>query len=269
MSVSLTINQMAMAASLVVVAMAISTWLRLGLTQSLFVGAIRACVQLTFMGYVLVFVFESTHIALIGVLLLFMIGLAAHTASGRQRSGPIDRQRVALYAFVSILLSTSITLTFITQMVVRIEPWYSPQYWIPLGGMIIANSMNAAALGAERFFSEMASRRSEVETLLSMGANPRQACESLYRRAVGAAMMPTVSSMMVVGLVSIPGMMSGQILSGVSPLLAIRYQLVVQFMVAGAAAITAATIVMLYGRSFFHTPSQSLHLHRILGYSKS
>ena len=111
----------------------------------------------------------------------------------------------------------------------------------------------------------MASRRFEVETLLAMGANPRQACASLYRRAVGAAMMPTVSSMMVVGLVSIPGMMSGQILSGVSPLLAIRYQLVVQFMIAASAAITASSLVMFYGRSFFDSSSESLHLHRLLG----
>ena len=265
MSLYLSIEQMAMAASLVVVAMAISTWLRLGLTQNLFVGAIRACIQLTIMGYVLVFVFESTNFALIVLLLLFMIGLAAQTASARQRSSPFDRRRVGLYAFLSILLSTAITLSFITQVVVQIDPWYSPQYWVPLGGMVIANSMNAAALGAERFFSEMASRRFEVETLPAMGANPRQACASLYRRAVGAAMMPTVSSMMVVGLVSIPGMMSGQILSGVSPLLAIRYQLVVQFMIAASAAITASSLVMFYGRSFFDSSSESLHLHRLLG----
>ena len=266
MSLHLTIEQMAMAASLVVVAMAISTWLRLGLAKNLFVGAVRACIQLTIMGYVLVFVFESTNFMLIGLLLLFMVGLAAQTASARQRASSDDRRRVGLYAFLSILLSTSITLTFITQFVIQIEPWYSPQYWIPLGGMIIANSMNAAALGAERFFSEMTSRRFEVETLLALGANPRQACASMYRCAVTAAMMPTVSSMMVVGLVSIPGMMSGQILSGVSPLLAIRYQLVVQFVIAGSAAITASVLVMFYGRSFFDKASESLHLHRLLGY---
>ncbi len=266
MTLNISVEQMLIASSLIVVAMVISSWQKLGLTKNLFIGAIRACVQLMFMGYVLVWVFESTNFGLIVALLLFMIGLAAYTAASRQGTDSINRRRVGLYSFLSIFLSSSFTLVFVTQIVIRIDPWYSPQYWVPLGGMIIVNSMNAAALGAERFFTELSARRFEVETLLAMGASPRQACRNLYRKAVSAAMMPTINSMMVVGLVSIPGMMSGQILSGVSPLLAIRYQLIVQFMVAATAAVTSCTLIMLYGRSFFESSSQSLRLDRILDY---
>lgn len=264
MALDLTLGQLWLAALLVLVAMAVSTWQKLGLAKSLAIGAVRATVQLMIMGYVLVAVFESTNPWLIGLMLLLMTAIAAYTASGRQKTNPADKHRVGMYAFVSILISSALTLTFITQGVIELDPWYSAQYWIPMGGMIIANSMNAAALGAERFASELSARRMEVETLLSMGANPRVACQRLMQRAVTAAMMPTVSGLMVVGLVSLPGMMSGQILSGISPLLAIRYQLVVQFMIACAAALTSTLIVILYGRSFFDPDSQSLHLERVV-----
>ena len=265
MTLNLSLAQMGTAAVLILITMALSTWQRLGLTKSLLIGALRATAQLTLMGYVLVTVFESTNPWLVGLLVVVMSVIAARTAASRQKEAPQERSRIFWYATFSILLSTGFTLVFVTQCVLYVEPWYSAQYVIPMGGMIISNSMNAAALGAERFASEFKARRPEVETLLAMGASPKIACWRIVRRAIAASMMPTISGLMVVGLVSIPGMMSGQILSGVSPLLAIRYQLVVQFMIACAAAITSMSIVMLYGRSFFDHKSESLHVHRLIG----
>ncbi len=265
MTFDLSITQLILAASLVVVAMAVSAWQRLGLVQNLVVGAVRATVQLIFMGYVLVTVFQMENPVIVVSLMIFMVMLAAYTASGRQKENKTEKKRIAYFAFGSILVSTALTMTFVSQVVIQVDPWYSPQYLIPLAGMVISNSMNAAALGAERFASELYARRHQVEALLALGANPKRACESLMRKAVGAAMMPTISALMVVGLVSLPGMMSGQILSGVSPLLAVRYQLVVQFMIVAAAAMTSVMMVVLYARSFFEHDSQSLDLTRLVG----
>ena len=264
MTLDLSLTQLGFAGLLVLIAMALTTWQKLGVAKSLAVGAIRASVQLTLMGYVLVTVFESADPFLTVGLILVMTAIAAYTASGRQKTNTADRKLVGGYAFLSILLSSAFTLSFVSVLVVQPDPWYSAQYLIPLAGMIIANSMNAAALGAERFASELRTRRAEVETLLALGADLRTACKDLVRTAVSAAMMPTVSGLMVVGLVSLPGMMSGQILSGVSPLLAVRYQLVVQFMIACSAALTSTAIVTFYGHSFFDRESQSLKLERIL-----
>lgn len=261
MTLNLSLSQLVLAASMVLVAMAISTWQHLGLTKSLAIGAVRGTVQLIFMGYVLVTVFRINEPLLIGLLMVLMVILAAHTAAGRQKENKGDKKRVAYFAFISILISTTLTLFFVSQVVIDVDPWYSPQYLIPLAGMVIANSMNAAALGAERFASELCARRHHVEALLALGASPKEACEALMRKAVGAAMMPTISALMVVGLVSLPGMMSGQILSGVSPLLAVRYQLVVQFMIVSAAAMTSVMMVIFYARSFFDHEAQSLDLN--------
>lgn len=266
MTLNLSLSQLVLAASMVLVAMAISTWQHLGLTKSLAIGAVRGTVQLIFMGYVLVTVFRINEPLLIGLLMVLMVILAAHTAAGRQKENKDDKKRVTYFAFISILISTTLTLFFVSQVVIDVDPWYSPQYLIPLAGMVIANSMNAAALGAERFASELCARRHHVEALLALGASPKEACEALMRKAVGAAMMPTISALMVVGLVSLPGMMSGQILSGVSPLLAVRYQLVVQFMIVSAAAMTSVMMVIFYARSFFDHQAQSLDLTRLIGH---
>src|SRR5205085_2514432 len=103
--------------------------------------------------------------------------------------------------------------------VIRVHPWYDPQYLIPLFGMIIGNAMNGAAIAAERLGSEMESRRLEVEAYLALGASPSRASREPARRALAAALIPAVNGLMVVGLVALPGMMTGQILAGSSPLL--------------------------------------------------
>jgi putative ABC transport system permease protein len=122
--------------------------------------------------------------------------------------------------------------------------------------MIVGNAMNGAALAAERLASEMDARRAEVEAHLALGASASQAAEEPVRRALRAALLPAVNGLMVVGLVTLPGMMTGQILAGASPLLAVRYQIVVAFMLAGAVAVTSVVVVLLYRRAFFTDAEQ-------------
>jgi putative ABC transport system permease protein len=122
--------------------------------------------------------------------------------------------------------------------------------------MIAGSAMNGAALGAERLASEMELRRGEVEAYLALGASPARAAAEPVRRALTAALIPAVNSLMVVGIVQLPGMMTGQILAGQSPLLAVRYQIVVAFMLTSATAITSAIAVLRYRRAFFTNAAQ-------------
>jgi putative ABC transport system permease protein len=242
-----------LASALVLVAMAISAWQRLGLARGFAVGAVRAVVQLVAVGYVLAFLISSRRWYLVLGALLVMLIAATVTATDRQRNG---RRRLFVISGTAMFVGAGITLAYVDAVVLRLRPWYDPQYLIPLFGMIIGNSMNGAALAAERLNGEMELRRGEVEAYLALGASPARASAEPVRRALVAAMLPTLNMLMVVGLVSLPGMMTGQVIAGSSPLTAVRYQIVVVFMLAGATAVTSAIVALWYRRTFFTAAEQ-------------
>jgi len=248
---------LALAAALVFVAVAISHWQRLGLARSFVLGALRAVVQLVAIGYVLVYVFAVARWWL--VLLTLAAMLVAATATAARRTGskaPANRRAMWTISGTAMFVSAGLVLAYVTEVVLRVHPWYQPRYLIPLFGMIVGNAMNGAALAAERFESEMESRRGEVETYLALGATPARAAAEPVRRALVASLIPAVNGLMVVGLVQLPGMMTGQMLAGQSPLLAVRYQIVVAFMLAGATAMTTVIVVLWYRRTFFTAAAQ-------------
>lgn len=238
---------------LVLVATGIAAWQRIGLARGFLIGAARAVVQLVLVGYVLVYLFAVRRWYLVLLALLVMLVAATRTATDRQRA---HRRALFTITGTSMLVGAGVTLAYVDVAVVRAHPWYDPQYLIPLFGMIIGNAMNGAALAAERLASEMTARRSEVEAYLALGATPERASREAVRRALTAALIPAVNGLMVVGLVALPGMMTGQILAGSSPLLAVRYQIVVAFMLAGAVAMTSASVVLWYRRRFFTAAAQ-------------
>ena len=244
---------LALASALVLVAMAIAAWQRLGLVRGFAIGAVRAVVQLVAVGYVLAFLMSTRQPYLILLTLLVMLVAATVTATERQKSG---RARLFLVSGTAMLIGAGLTLAYVDAVVLRLRPWYDPQYLIPLFGMIIGNAMNGAALAAERMNSEMELRRGEVEAYLALGASPARASAEAVRRALVASMMPTLNMLMVVGLVSLPGMMTGQVIAGSSPLTAVRYQIVVVFMLSGAVAITSVVVALWYRRTFFTAAEQ-------------
>lgn len=250
---------LALAAALVLVAIAISQWQRLGLARSFLIGAVRAVVQLVAVGYILVYIFAIERWWLVLLALLVMLVAATATAARRGPGRRARDQRRTLWTIsgTAMLVGAGFTLAYVTGVVLEVQPWYDPRYLIPLFGMIIGNAMNGAALAAERLASEIETRRGEVEAYLALGASPARAAAEPVRRALTAALIPTINGLMVVGLVQLPGMMTGQILAGQSPLLAVRYQIVVAFMLAGATAVTAAIVVLWYRRTFF-TPAAQL-----------
>jgi putative ABC transport system permease protein len=248
---------LALAAPLILVAVALSRWQRLGLEGGFVVGAVRALVQLGAVGYVLVYLFQSSRWWLVLLALGVMLAAAASESTRRGKKIPANDRRALLgISGTAMLLASGVTLAYVTQVMLRVHPWYAPRYLIPLFGMIVGNAMTAAALAAERLASEMELRRGEVEAYLALGASPARAAAEPVRRALTAALIPSVNGLMVVGLVQLPGMMTGQILAGQSPLLAVRYQVVVVFMLAGATAMTAAMVVLWYRRTFFTAAAQ-------------
>jgi len=187
----------------------------------------RMVLQLLMIGYVLIYIFEAKN-SLVILLTLSVMLLAASWIS--LRTIPAERKALYLKALVSIGIGGGLTLLLVTQAVINIDPWYQPSYMIPLAGMIFANAMTAISLAAERLSYELAN-----------GVGYGQASSQAYQ----AALIPVINGLFAVGLVSLPGMMTGQILSGVSPLIAARYQIMVMAMIFGASGLSVLLFLRL------------------------
>lgn len=229
-------------------------WAGLRMTKTMLIATLRTFVQLIAIGFVLEVIFEANRWYWVLGMLAVMVGIAAHTTWHRLHPG----RRKGLFGSVgfSIVLGAGFTLLWVTQVVIHVQPWYHPQYIIPLAGMIIGNSMNSASIALERFYSELDLRKPEIETLLALGASSSQAAQGAFQAAVSAAMIPNINAMMVVGLVSLPGTMTGQILAGQAPLSAVNYQIVVMLMWTCAAAISTVAVTYFACKKSFNTAEQ-------------
>ncbi len=239
--------ELGVATLLVVAAGAISVVLRLGIEKRLAVAAIRTVVQLGLLGLILERVFALRNpIVVVGILVLMTI-FAAREAAGRTSRG---YRGIVIDAWLAMAVSCFAVGGVVTQLVVGVEPWYEPQYVIPLLGMILGNSLTGIALGLDRFLDHLSTRHAEIELRLAFGATRREALAAPLRDAVRTGMVPIINAMAAAGIVSLPGMMTGQILAGTPPLQAVSYQIVVMFMIAAAVASGAMLVVFLAGRHF-------------------
>jgi UDP-glucose/iron transport system permease protein len=188
--------------------------------------------QLLLIGYFLSFIFESES-SLVVLLVLSVMVFSSSWIALRT----VEKQRLQLFRFalLSVVIGGGSTLVVISQLVLQLKPWFLPHYMIPLAGMIFATSMNSVSLAAERLSSELKRGEEFIEA---------------RRSAIEASLIPAINSLLAVGLVSLPGMMTGQILSGVSPLVAVRYQIMVMCMVFAASVICAALFLVLSKKSF-------------------
>jgi putative ABC transport system permease protein len=228
----------------------VSRYQELGLEKDLVIGLIRTIIQLTAIGYILSYVFATQRLVFIILMLLVMITVAGSNAAKRGKGIP------GAQGIVLIGIATSECVTLLMLLGMKIIP-ATPQYIIPLSGMIIGNSMVAAGVTLNRLSSEFNLRQGEVELALSLGAPPKRSALPVIQAAVKAGMIPTIDSMKTVGLVQLPGMMTGQILAGADPVLAVRYQILVMFMISGASAISSLIVVLMGYRRFF-TPQAQL-----------
>ena len=187
----------------------------------------RMFFQLIAVGYCLKYIFNSSHPVVIIFILFIMIIVAGCIAPRPLKKKQFFHYR---YSIISIFFAGTLTVFIVTQAVIRITPWYNPHFLIPLGGMIFANCMNSVSLAAERFENEK-----------EQGSSFKNQRNEAFK----ASLIPITNSLLAVGLVSLPGTMTGMILSGISPIIAVKYQIMVMCAIFGSTGISSALYLML------------------------
>jgi putative ABC transport system permease protein len=245
--------QIVWALGMMAIAIALSAWQRLGLEWNLMVATGRTIIQLVVVGYVLAAVFAIRNPWLVFAVLGVMLAIATIVARNR-----ISQKIPQLLPLVggSILIGSLLTLIYTNLLVIQPQVWYEPQYVIPLAGIVLGNAMNGAALSGERLVSTLNNSQLEIETHLSLGATPQQAVAQYRKDSIRAGLIPTINTMMVVGIVTLPGIMTGQLLSGVNPLVAAAYQMLIMFMLALATLVTTSLITWGICQKFFNQAAQ-------------
>ncbi|MDP9071825.1 MAG: iron export ABC transporter permease subunit FetB [Actinomycetota bacterium] len=240
--------EVALSLALVAMAAAVSRLREVRLEHEMAVATLRSFVQLLAVGYVLAFVFDGRG-ALTAVVLAVMVVTASLTSAARARRVPGSR----LIAAASVAAATAATLGVLAGL--RIVP-VDARAVIPLGSMVISNAMNTCSLVMTRMHDDLASHRREVEARLSLGQTAHQASLPWHRAALRSGMLPIVDNTKVVGLVALPGVMTGMILAGAPPLAAIRLQLVVMYMILAGNAFAALVTGELSVRRLFTSDHQ-------------
>ncbi len=259
--IELTFWDLAIAATLVALNGALSLALRLNLTRVLGIATVRMVVQLALIGFVLTALFELVSPWWTGLAALAMILFAGREIMARQ-----DRRLTGLWAYglgtSCMLVAASLVTLFALSTQLRPEPWYHPQFSLPILGMILGNTMTGISLGLQTFTTGLVRDRAAVEAQLALGRTRRDATLGVLRTALRTALMPIINAMAATGLVALPGMMTGQILSGVAPLEAVKYQVLIMFLIAGGTALGAVAAVV-GGMYRLTDPRHRLRLDRI------
>ena len=216
-------------------------------TRLLVVASVKMTVQLVIAGLVLSYIFQNPNPVFVVVYLAVMVGFAVH----RVLSGnPGLNRRFQIIIAASIALSGVFVLAYFVCAVVG-ENIFNPQYTIPLAGMLIGNTMTGISLGIKTFRESLQGQKARVEALLGFGASPRAILQPLAKQALETALLPTLNSMVGMGIVSLPGMMTGQLLAGADPLSAAKYQIVVMLMLSAANTVAIVTACFMTYRKRF------------------
>ena len=251
--IGLGIVQLCLALGLMLGAIVVVRWQRLGLEWQLVNATARTVFQLFAVGYLLAIVFAWRNPWSVLAVLLMMLSVA--TIVARNRIGKQLGQILPMVASV-LFTSTTITVLYTVSVVVRPEVWYDPQYVIPLTGIVLGNAMTAASIAGDRLVSSLKRYRIEIETHLSLGATPKQAIANYRKEAIKAGLIPTLNSMMVVGIVKLPGIITGQLLSNEDPLNAALYQMLIMFMLALSDLLASVLVTAGIRRRCFNAAAQ-------------
>jgi len=253
--VDIPLARLALVLGFIVLAVVLSRRSRLGLDRDLVWGALRGAAQLIAIGYLLLLLFNNERPGWVLFVLTVMLIVAAATSSRRVEHGPGWRVLFPR-ALIAIGAGAAVTLVPVFAFVVPPHPWYEARYLVPIGGMMLSNAMNVVAQVFERIFASANSEADQIEALLALGATPRQALHRQVRATLRAALIPTINGLLTVGLVSLPGMMTGQIVSGTSPEQAVRYQIVIMYQLVGVAAVAGLLAVAFARRLLFTRRAQ-------------
>lgn len=254
-TIDLSFFQLCLSSLAIVFLAGLLLYARLNMTQSLVIAAMRSVIQLLLIGLILAYVFETLNPWLIVIICGVMILTAGHEIGARQKikMKGFVMERIGV---LSLLSSSVVIALFTVGVILQVgevapHPFYDPRYLIPLLGMILGNTMTGIALGMDRLSQEIHDNIGSIEAQLLLGATPMQ-CVALYRRnAVRASMIPIINMLSVTGIVSLPGMMTGQILAGNDPTLAAKYQIMIMFLISAGAGIGSVLATRWLALSFF------------------
>ena len=253
-AMNFTIWQVALAYVFILIVFVIVRFKKIPRERLIIVSAVRMTLQLIIVGYILKYVLNNPHPLITVPIMLAMLTFAVFNVY--QRTKPkiyfSFKKLIALAMFTGVIVN----LVYFMFVVLQLDPWYDPQYFIPIGGMIIGKTMTGVSLGVNNLLNGMKSEKEKVEGALMLGASPKTASKSIINQAFDQAMLPTINAMVGMGIVFLPGMMTGQIIAGQEPVTAIKYQISVMLGVAGTVSITVLIFLHLAYKNFFNDREQ-------------
>lgn len=253
-AVNLNIWQLVAAYVFVIILILIVRMRGIAREKQILLSTVRMTVQLVLVGYLLVYLFDNINpFFTIGVVIIMEV-FAVYNIFKRTKYRLSKRLKRAVA--ISMTIGTLSCLFYFLLVVLRVNPWYNPRYFIPIAGMIIGNSMTGVSVGVNQLVDGMQTKKHLVESALMLGASPKIAAKGIVNSAFDSAILPTINSMLGMGIIFLPGMMTGQILSGTSPLTAIEYQIAIMLSILGSVALTVVIFVQLGYKSFFNSEDQ-------------
>jgi len=248
--VELTTTDLMIAAMLVVVLALLSMRLRSNISQQLIIAALRTAVQLTLIGLVLKVLFENATLGWVSLMALFMLLVAGREVMMRQERRFRGWWGYAAGTF-SMFLSSFAICIFALIVILGNDPWYAPQYAIPLLGMLLGNTMNGIAISMDRLTHAAWEQRHIIEARLMLGESSDEAISEYRHQAIRSGMIPIINAMAAAGIVSLPGMMTGQILAGALPVDAVKYQILIMFLISAGTGLGTLAAVNIGARRLF------------------
>ena len=243
-TISISLGEVAASLGLIAVAIAVSFWRKAELEKDIAIAVVRSFIQLTAIGYVIQAIFDSDSLWLVAALLAVMVGFGTWTARGRAKGVPGAAGPILL----ALAVAAAVTLGLVVALGV-FKP--EPRYLVPVGGMVIGNSMTAVAVALNRLADEMHEGRRQIEAMLALGATSFQAARAIVARSLRSGMIPLVDSTKTTGIVFFPGTMVGMLLAGAEPVDAVRLQVVLLWVLLGAVGLAGLIATSLAYRGFF------------------
>jgi len=259
--IPLTPMDLGLAASLLVALALLSIKMHLSLARQIMVAGLRTTVQLLLIGLILTSLFQHVHLGWLTAIAMVMVLVAGHEVMGRQ-----TRRFAGLWGFsvgTSSMFISSFSITiFALNVIIGIKPWYEPQYAIPLLGMLLGNTMTGIAIALDRLTQASWQQRTVIDARLMLGQEWKEAIGDIQKESIRSGLIPIVNAMAVAGLVSLPGMMTGQILAGSPPLEAVKYQILIMFLISSGTGFGTIAAVRIGARHLFDD-RQRLRLERL------
>jgi len=259
--IALSAVDLSLAALLILALAGLSRHLRLGVERQLLLSAARSTIQLLLIGLVLKVLFANANLLWVATMAGLMLLVAGREVMARQKRRLRGTWGFAIGTLSMFVSSFAVTVLALA-CIIGTTPWYAPQYAIPLLGMVLGNTMNGISLALDRLTQEATGKRAIIETRLALGQDWRQAIGDSRREAIRVGLIPIINAMAAAGIVSLPGMMTGQILAGTPPVEAVNYQILVMFLIAGGTGFGTVVAVSLAARRLFDE-RQRLRLDRL------